>query len=127
MKKKMTEELKNEWENRNKAIVLTTVSDEGVPNSIYATCNALFNDDSILVANNFFDKTLKNIESTGKASVLFITNEDKSYQVKGSVKHISSGAEFDDMKSWNPEKLPGHGVAVIDIEEVYSGADKILW
>jgi len=127
MKKKMTEELKKEWDNRNKAIVLTTVSNDGTPNSIYATCNALFNDDSILVANNFFDKTLKNIESTGKASVLFITNDDKSYQVKGSVKHINSGAEFDDMKSWNPEKLPGHGVAVIDIEEVYSGADKILW
>ncbi|MBN2649362.1 MAG: pyridoxamine 5'-phosphate oxidase family protein [Prolixibacteraceae bacterium] len=126
MKKKMTEELKNEWENRNKAIVLTTVSGNGVPNSIYATCNALFNDDTILVANNFFDKTLKNIESTGKASVLFITNDDKSYQVKGSVKHMSSGAEFDDMKSWNPEKLPGHGVAVIDIEEVYSGVDKLL-
>ncbi|MCF8363957.1 MAG: pyridoxamine 5'-phosphate oxidase family protein [Prolixibacteraceae bacterium] len=126
MKKKMTEELKNEWENRNKAIVLTTVSDEGVPNSIYATCNALFNDDSILVANNFFDKTLKNIDNTGKASMLFITNDDKSYQVKGGVKHMRSGAEFDDMKSWNPEKLPGHGVAVIDIEEVYSGADKIL-
>lgn len=126
MKKKMTEVLKNEWENRNKAIVLTTVSDEGVPNSIYATCNALFNDDSILVANNFFDKTLKNIESTGKASILFITKDDKSYQVKGSVKHMRSGAEFDDMKSWNPEKLPGHGVAVIDIEEVYSGADKLL-
>jgi hypothetical protein len=126
MKKKMTEELKNEWENRNKAIVLTTVSNEGVPNSIYATCNALFNDDSILVANNFFNKTLKNIENTGKALVLFITNDDKSYQVKGNVKHMSSGTEFDDMKSWNPEKLPGHGVAVIDIEEVYSGADKIL-
>jgi hypothetical protein len=79
-----------------------------------------------LVANNFFNKTLKNIENTGKALVLFITNDDKSYQVKGNVKHMSSGTEFDDMKSWNPEKLPGHGVAVIDIEEVYSGADKIL-
>jgi hypothetical protein len=30
------------------------------------------------------------------------------------------------VKSWNPEKLPGNGVAVIDIEEVYSGADKLL-
>jgi predicted pyridoxine 5'-phosphate oxidase superfamily flavin-nucleotide-binding protein len=94
----MTEELKNDWGNRNKAIVLTTVSSGGVPNSIYATCNALFNDDSILVANNFFDKTLKNIDNTGKASVLFITNDDKSYQVKGSVKHMRAGAEFDDMK-----------------------------
>lgn len=55
MKKKLTEELKKAWENRNKAIVFTSVSSEGVPNSIYATCNALFNEDTLLVANNFFN------------------------------------------------------------------------
>ncbi|MBN1927880.1 MAG: pyridoxamine 5'-phosphate oxidase family protein [Prolixibacteraceae bacterium] len=123
---KLTENLKKEWGNRLEAIVLTTVSGGGVPNSIYATCNALYNDEAILVANNFFDKTLKNIESGSKASVLFITKDDKSFQVKGSVKHYTSGPEFDNMKSWNPERLPGNGVAVIAIEEVYSGAEKII-
>ena len=102
------------------------MSGEGVPNSIYATCNALYNNEAILVANNFFDKTLKNIESGSKASVLFITKDDKSYQIKGGVKHYTSGPEFDNMKSWNPERLPGHGVAVIAIEEVFSGAEKII-
>ncbi|MCF8360688.1 MAG: pyridoxamine 5'-phosphate oxidase family protein [Prolixibacteraceae bacterium] len=123
---KLTENFKKEWENRNPAIVLTTVSEKGIPNSIYATCNALYNDEAILVAKNFFDKTLKNIEAGGKASVLFITKDDKAYQVKGAVKHYTSGPEFDNMKSWNPERLPGHGVAVIAIEEVYSGAEKLL-
>lgn len=126
MKHNLTAELKQAWDNRNKAIVLTTVSTDGVPNSIYATCNERYNDDTILVANNFFDKTLKNIESTGKATVLFITNDDKSFQIKGAVKHYTSGAEFENMKSWNPTQLPGHGVAVIDIEEVYSGAKKLI-
>jgi predicted pyridoxine 5'-phosphate oxidase superfamily flavin-nucleotide-binding protein len=126
MKHKMTSEIKQAWDNRNKAIVLTTVSTDGVPNSIYATCNERYNDDTILVANNFFDKTLKNIESTGKATVLFITNDDKSFQIKGAVKHYTSGAEFENMKSWNPTQLPGHGVAVIYIEEVYSGVKKLI-
>ena len=126
MKQKITENLKKEWENREKAIVLTTVSSAGVPNSIYATCNALYNDDTILVANNYFDKTLKNIENGGVVTVLFITTEGKSYQIKGTAKHKTSGAEFDNMKSWNPEKLPGVGVAIIDIEEIYSGAEKLL-
>lgn len=126
MKQKITKKLKDAWDNRNKAIVLTTVSNKGVPNSIYATCNALYNDNSILVANNYFDKTLKNIENVGKASILFITNDDKSFQIKGRVKHFTSGAEFENMQSWNPKHLPGHGVAVIDIEEAYSGAEKLL-
>lgn len=126
MKQKITENLKNAWENRNKAIVLTTVSDKGIPNSIYATCTALFNDNSILVTNNYFDKTLKNIANGAQASILFITKDDKSYQIKGRVKHFTSGTEFENMKSWNPKHLPGHGVAVIDIEEAFSGAERLL-
>lgn len=126
MKQKITEILNDAWAKRNQAIVLTTVSENGMPNSIYATCNALYNGKSILVANNFFDKTLNNIETTGKASVLFITSDDKSYQIKGTVEHYTSGEVFENMKTWNPERLPGHGVASIRIEEIYSGAEKLL-
>lgn len=126
MKSKISEILKKAWENRNKAIIFTTVSAQGVPNSIYATCNALYNDECILVANNFFDKTFKNIESGCTASILFMSTDDKSYQIKGKVKHSTLGAEFENMKSWNPKSLPGHGVAIIDIDEVYSGAEKLL-
>jgi len=126
MKQKITEILNDAWAKRNQAIVLTTVSENGMPNSIYATCNALYNGESILVANNFFDKTFKNIEATGKASVLFITSDDKSYQIKGTVQHYTSGEVFENMKTWNPERLPGHGVAAIRIEEIYSGAEKLL-
>jgi hypothetical protein len=126
MKQKITEILNDAWAKRNQAIVFTTVAANGMPNSIYATCNALYNGESILVANNFFDKTLKNIEATGKASVLFITSDDKSYQIKGTVQHYTSGEVFENMKTWNPERLPGHGVAAISIEEIYSGAEKLL-
>jgi hypothetical protein len=39
---------------------------------------------------------------------------------------VTSGKVFDDMKTWNPERLPGVGAAIIAIEEIFSGAEKIV-
>lgn len=114
------------WEKKQKAVVLTTVSKQGIPNSIYATCTSLFGGNKVLVANNKFDKTYKNISTCDKGALLFITEDEKSYQFKGSIKHETLGRSFDDMKKWNPPSLPGNGVAVLEIEEIYSGAEKLV-
>ena len=70
------------WEQREGPIVLTTVDREGTPNAIYATCVSKFGEDTLVVADNFFNKTRANILAGSKASLLFITKEGKSYQVK---------------------------------------------
>jgi hypothetical protein len=57
---------------------------------------------------------------------LFITKEGKSFQAKGSLEYHSQGELFDFMKTWNPKKHPGHGAAVLNVEEVYSGKEKLL-
>ena len=72
------------WKNKQPAIVLTTVDEQGMPNSIYAPCTDLYQDNEIVIANNYFDKTKHNIDTGTKASVLFITEEGKSYQLKGT-------------------------------------------
>jgi len=120
------QEVKDAWEKRQGPIVFTTVAADATPNSIYATCVSLYKENSVLVANNFFDKTIKNIESGCKGSILFLTEDNHSYQLKGNIKHFTSGEIFEDMKSWNPKKLPGVGVAVITIEEIYYGAKKLI-
>ncbi len=114
------------WEQRKGPVVLTTVDNEGLPNAIYATCVSLFDDETIVVANNFFDKTQKNILAGSRGSVLFITAEKKSYQVKGTIAYHKDGPVFDHMKSWNPSQHPGHGAAALQVEEVFSGAEKLL-
>ncbi|HAK46938.1 MAG TPA: pyridoxamine 5-phosphate oxidase [Spirochaeta sp.] len=123
---KMPEEVKKEWDNRAGAIVLSTVDADGTPNSIYATCVGLYEDSKIVVANNYFDKTIKNIRAGSRASVVFITEEKKSYQVKGNLEYHENGPIFDFMKSWNPEKHPGHGAAAVEIVELYSGSKKLI-
>ena len=102
----LPEEVSKAWENRIGPIILSTVNKEGIPNSIYATCVSKYSEDTLVVANNYFSKTLKNIEAGSSGSILFITPENKSYQVKGRIEYHTDGPLFEDMKKWNPEKHP---------------------
>ncbi len=122
----LPEKVSKEWENREGPIILATVNTAGIPNAIYATCVSKFSEDTIVVANNYFSKTLENILAGSKGSILFITKEKKSYQIKGRIEYHKDGPIFDDMKKWNPEKHPGHAAAALKVEEVYAGAEKLL-
>lgn len=115
----------NAWSERKGPLILTTVDTNGTPNSIYATCTKMLDDGSIVVADNYFKKTQENILAGSKGSILFITNDGKAYQVKGKIEYHKEGAIFDDMKSWNPKKHPGHAAAVLRVEDAYSGAEKL--
>ncbi|MCK5118186.1 MAG: pyridoxamine 5'-phosphate oxidase family protein [Candidatus Latescibacteria bacterium] len=121
----LPEAVSTAWEDREGPIVLATVDSEGNPNAIYATCVSKFSEDTLVVADNFFDKTRANILGGGKGSLLFITKEGKSFQVKGPIEYHTEGAVFDDMKKWNSSKLPGHAAAALKVEHVFSGAEKL--
>lgn len=123
---KMPEAVAEQWEKREGSVVFSTVDADGTPNSIYATCVGLYEGSKVVVANNYFDKTMTNIKNGSRGSVVFITAEKKAYQVKGSVEYFTEGPVFDFMKSWNPEKHPGHGAAAVNVEAVYSGSEKLL-
>jgi hypothetical protein len=122
----MSDVLQQAWQQRDGAVVVTTVDSNGMPNSIYASSVALSDDSRIVIADNYFFKTKQNIEAKSKVAVLFISGEGKSYQIKGDFEYHTSGKLFDWMKSWNPTKHPGHGVLVINATEMYSGTEKLL-
>ena len=115
------------WDDREGPITFATVDENGIPNAIYATCVKKWSEDKLVVANNFFLKTQANILSGSEGSILFITTEGKAYQVKGSIDHLASGEIYDDMKTWlDPKKYPGHAAAILNVEEVYHGQEKLL-
>ena len=122
----LPEKVRKAWEDREGPIILSTVNEDGIPNAIYATCVSLFSEDTVVVANNYFSKTLENILAGSKGTILFITKEGKSYQIKGSIEYHKEGSIFEDMKKWNPKKHPGHGATALKVEEVYTGAEKLL-
>jgi len=121
----LPEKVSKAWDERKGPIIFATVDGEGVPNAIYATCVNRFNEDTIVIADNYFDKTRKNIFAGTRGSVLFITPDDTAFQLKGIVEYHTEGDVFDDMKEWNPKQHPGHAAAVLKIEEVYSGSKKL--
>ena len=120
------EDFKRKWDHREGPVVLATVSADGVPNVIYATCVGTFGDDQLVVADNYFNKTRRNILGTGRGALLFITEDGKAYQVKGSLEYHRDGEVFESMKSWNPPQHPGHAAAALRVEEVYSGATRLV-
>ena len=122
---KLPEAASKGWDERNGAVVLTTVDGAGVPNAIYATCVSRFDEETLVVADNYFDKTRKNLQAGGKGALLFMSKKGKAYQVKGTLEYHKSGEVFDHMKTWNPEKHPGHAAAALRIEEIFSGAKKL--
>lgn len=113
------------WERRDGAPVFTTVDAVGNPNSVYATCIRILDDHTMVVADNYFDKTKKNLFANAQGSILFITDEKKAFQIKGELSYHKEGPVFDFMKSWNPDHLPGHAAVALAVTEVYTGAEKL--
>jgi len=121
----LPEEAIRAWDEREGPVIFVTVDGDGVPNAIYASCVSRYSRDTIVVANNFFSKTLKNIRSGSPGSILFRTGKWKTYQIKGHIEYYEDGPVFDDMKEWNPSQHPGHGAAALRVNEVWSGADRL--
>ncbi|MBN2309887.1 MAG: pyridoxamine 5'-phosphate oxidase family protein [Candidatus Hydrogenedentes bacterium] len=114
-------------DDREGPAVFTTVNEAGIPNSVYVGFLHKFGEDKLVVADNYFDKTRKNVLAGCKGSLLFITKERKAFQVKGSLDYETTGDVYDDMKNgWLDAKYPGHAAVVVNVEEVFCGAEQLL-
>lgn len=121
----LIQEIIDAWAEREGATVLTTVSSEGIPNSIWVMSTGLYKNEHIIIADNYFDKTKANILSTGIASVLFITKEGRSYQLKGTMSYHRDGPFYDFMMEVTPPKFPRRAAVVLHATEIYSGSERL--
>jgi len=122
---RIPEVVKEAWGKREGPAILATVDGSGMPNIIYVGAVGLYGDERLVIADNYFDKTRRNIKAGAKGAVLFMTSDKKAYQLKGSLEYHSAGPVFDDMKKWNPPQHPGHAAAALVVVEVYSGAQRV--
>jgi len=114
------------WENREPRMIFSTVDTNGEPNSVWVLCVKLLNHHQVLIANNFFNKTLDNINNNSRGSLLMIAPEREAYQIKGSLNYYTEGTVYDEMKAWLDPKFAGVGATILNIESIYYGAEKIL-
>ena len=108
---------------KQKPIPLATASKNGVPNVIFVGLLKIVDDETLMVVDNFFNKTAKNLKENPKVAILCYTPDPKRcYQIKGSVQQITSGKVHEEMQAWvhglNP-KLPAKAAVIIKVEEVY--------
>jgi uncharacterized protein len=122
----LPEIVRTAWANRDGYAVLATVDSAGVPNAIYVGAFKEYGDDTVVIADNYFHKTRANLLAGSRGTLVFLTKEKKSFQLKGRFPYHTSGPVFDDMKSWNPTKHPGVAAAALQVEEIYSGAERIF-
>ncbi len=118
--------LRDAWDSHEGPIVLTTADEKWAPNAIYAPNVKLLEDDRIVVADNYFNKTRANIQRGSKVAVLFLTKEGKSYPAKGSIEYLTAGSIYEDMRNWADPKHPRIAAAVLSVEELYSGAERLI-
>ena len=111
--------------------ILSTSTKEGTPNIIYLKFIKVYNDEQILIANNKFFKTEKNLLENPKISFVVLDKENKkSYQIKGTVEFHKNDQIFKDTVEWvenkrsGPTTYPKSGI-ILNVKEIYCGAIKI--
>ncbi len=117
--------------NKQELHILSTSTRDGVPNVIYLKFLKVYNDEQILIANNKFSKTEKNLTENPRASFVVLDKENKkSYQIKGGVEFHTNDDVFEDTVKWvkekssSPDLHPKSGI-IFNVEEIYCGAEKI--
>ena len=117
--------------NKQELHILSTSTKEGIPNIIYLKFLKVYNDEQILIANNKFFKTEKNLLENPKLSFVILDKKNKkSYQIKGTIEFHKNDPIFKETVEWVEEKrsgpttYPKSGI-ILNVEEIYCGAEKI--
>ena len=122
----INELLETEWTKLEGCPVLSTTGKTGIPNTVYVGEISYDKDiNGFIIADNYFNKTRKNIDAGSKGSVLFLTTEGKAYQIKGEITDYRDGEIYDKMLKFHNPKHPGNSAVVVSVDEAYSGADKL--
>ncbi|MBU0595228.1 pyridoxamine 5'-phosphate oxidase family protein [Candidatus Bipolaricaulota bacterium] len=113
------------WRKRSGPVVLATVSASGLPNAAYCEAVNVFREDKIVIADNGFECTRRNILAGSKGCILFSTEDGRSYQVKGPMEYQTEGPIYDDMMRWLYPRFAGKAAIALTIEEIDRGSEKL--
>jgi uncharacterized protein len=125
---KLPEEVKNAIDKAATSCI-ATADNNAVSNVVYVTYLKYLDDETIVIADNQFHKTRANIDNNPKlACVVLDSDTRKAYQIKGIVKVISEGEEYQSVVEWvhiNHPHLTPKAAVYLQVEEVYCGSERI--
>ena len=118
----LTEEMKDAIEKDN-VVFFATATPDGVPNVVPIGFARPIDNNTILIVDNYLNKTRKNIEKNPKASLVVRDASKAPYQFKGTVEIVESGKYFDDAVDWATSvmsQLAPKAAVLLKVEEIYS-------
>ena len=125
---KLTEEVKTAIL-KNNQVCIATADKNCVPNIVYINYLKAADDETIVVADNKFDKTRKNLDSNPVLSFAVLDKDTKkAYQIKGRVKCVTEGPEYDSVIEWVHEERPPltpKAAFYLKVEEIYCGSERL--
>jgi len=120
----MTERMQ-ELFSKVRTIVLSTATKDGKPNAVPIGAKKIIDAETILISDQYFNKTLANMEINPQASLMYWEGRE-GYQLKGSVIIETSGQRYEDTARWIDElgakfglPLKSKSAIIFKIEEIY--------
>ena len=122
---KMNQRIKEIFE-KQEAIVLATATKDGIPNVVPVTAKKIIDDETILISDQFFNKTLNNMRANPRVAIT-IWDKLEGYQIKGTVTIETTGQRFEETAKWIEEMgkslnlpLKSKGAVILKITEIYN-------
>lgn len=120
---KMPAEVKETLE-KQKPVPIATASKSAVPNVVFVGLLKVVDDETLMIADNFFYKTAQNLGENPKISILCYNGETKkSFQIKGDATVCKEGVDYEAMKAWVHgvnNKLPAKACVMVKVTEIYN-------
>lgn len=119
----MTVKITNDQKNliESSTIAFATCNVSGKPNVIAVACVKVVGEDKILITDNFFNKTQKNLTNNNHVALAVWTkDEEEGIQLKGKAEYLTQGP-WKEMVDQLPEnqKLAHKAAVLITVEEIW--------
>jgi hypothetical protein len=111
---------------KQRIFVLGTADLNGVPNVVPVGSVRILDDETILISDQYFHKTLANLKENPKVAISF-WEMSEGYQIKGRAKIHTEGKIYEETAEWIRKRseeigrpLKSKGAIVIKITAIYS-------
>lgn len=114
--------------NKVPTAILATATADGAPNAVPVGAKKIIDSETILISDQFFNKTLANLKTNPKLAVTFWEGHE-GYQIKGTATIETSGPRYEETAKWIEDlgakagfPLKSKGAVIIKIDEIFGVA-----
>ena len=107
-------------------VVFSTASLDAQPNMCIVGMKALIDDETVYLSDQFFKKTLANLQANPKVAIAFWEGIE-AYVLYGTARYINEGPEFEAQKSWVDaafekmgKPIKAKGGCFVHVEQVFT-------